>query len=632
MKKILFSLAFILSFSSINAQNISEKKITSTVSKATVFLNSAQVTRTKDITISKGVQVLKFINLSPFVDKKSIQVKARGIEIQSVNFQKNYQKLSQKNEQQKALDKQLENLDLQIDKENINLNIVNEEISFLKSNKNVKGNQTLTGIVFRDAKQYYSAQIKALYNQQFNLKTKIKTLEKEKSSIAKQLNDTYSEKEFPTGEIFIKIASSSSKLLPVTLTYNVANVSWYPTYDVKTKDINSPLTIVYKANVKQNSKVDWTNVKLRFSSANPSKATKAGELKPYFLDYGTRPPVYNNISGEVSGTVYSSDDNAPLPGVNVLVEGTSIGSTTDFDGKFSIKVPESATDLTFSYLGYKTLTRRISSNMGRIVLQEDYTALEEVVITGYATKKQKKDNLVKALQGKTTGISIRGVNSIRNKDIETDYALPTAKIEKQTSVSFEIVKPYTLPSSNNDYVIAMKTYTNSANYTYYSVPKIEENTFLVATVKDWEKLNLLEGEANIYFEDTFIGTTLIDTRYAEKELEISLGIDKNVTIQRKKLIDFTTKQLIGNKQEENRDYEIIVKNNKKQPIQLVVYDQIPISKREQITVKLDENSKGNLNTKTGEIKWQFKLNPKDVKTVYLKYSVRFPKGTRIQLD
>lgn len=632
MKKILFSLAFILSFSSINAQNISEKKITSTVSKATVFLNSAQVTRTKDITISKGVQVLKFINLSPFVDKKSIQVKARGIEIQSVNFQKNYQKLSQKNEQQKALDKQLENLDLQIDKENINLNIVNEEISFLKSNKNVKGNQTLTGIVFRDAKQYYSAQIKALYNQQFNLKTKIKTLEKEKSSIAKQLNDTYSEKEFPTGEIFIKIASSSSKLLPVTLTYNVANVSWYPTYDVKTKDINSPLTIVYKANVKQNSKVDWTNVKLRFSSANPSKATKAGELKPYFLDYGTRPPVYNNISGEVSGTVYSSDDNAPLPGVNVLVEGTSIGSTTDFDGKFSIKVPESATDLTFSYLGYKTLTRRISSNMGRIVLQEDYTALEEVVITGYATKKQKKDNLVKALQGKTTGISILGVNSIRNKDIETDYALPTAKIEKQTSVSFEIVKPYTLPSSNNDYVIAMKTYTNSANYTYYSVPKIEENTFLVATVKDWEKLNLLEGEANIYFEDTFIGTTLIDTRYAEKELEISLGIDKNVTIQRKKLIDFTTKQLIGNKQEENRDYEIIVKNNKKQPIQLVVYDQIPISKREQITVKLDENSKGNLNTKTGEIKWQFKLNPKDVKTVYLKYSVRFPKGTRIQLD
>jgi len=341
--------------------------------------------------------------------------------------------------------------------------------------------------------------------------------------------------------------------------------------------------------------------------------------------------VYNNISGEVSGTVYSSDDNAPLPGVNVLVKGTSIGSTTDFDGKFSIKVPENATELVFSYLGYKTLTRRISSNMGRIVLQEDYTALEEVIVTGYATKKQKKGSLGKVLQGKASGITLRGQPSIVN-DAQADYALPTKQIVKQTSVSFEIVKPYTLPSSNNDYVVAMKTYTNSANYTYYSIPKIEENTFLVATVKDWEKLNLLEGEANIYFEDTFIGTTLIDTRYAEKALEISLGIDKNVTIQRKKLKDFTTKQLIGNKQEENRDYEIIVKNNKKQPIQLVVYDQIPISKREQITVKLDENSKGKLNTKTGEIKWQFKLNPKDAKTIYLKYSVRFPKGTRIQLD
>ncbi len=630
MQKVLFLLLFILSFTICNAQDIIEKKVTSTVSKATVFLNSAQVTRTKNIAITKGVQILKFIDLSPFVDKKSIQVKINNVEIQSVNFQKNYQKFSTKSEQQKTFENQLEALILQIKKENINLNIVNEEISFLKSNKNIKGNQTLTGVVFRDVKQYYSSQIKTLYNKQFTLKAKIKTLEKEKTAIKKQINDMFVEKEFPTGEIFIKITSSSSIKVPVTLTYNVANVSWYPTYDIKSKDIDSPLTIVYKANVKQNSKVNWTNVKLSFSSANPSKSTKVGVLKPYFLDYGTRPPVYNNKTGEVTGTVYSREDNAPLPGANVLVKGTSIGSTTDFDGKFTIKVPDNATELVFSYLGYLPITRRITSNMGSIFLTEDNNTLEEIVVTGYATKKQKKGNLGKVLQDKTAAVAIRGINSIN--DPETDYAIPTAKTENQTSVSFEIVKPYTLPSSNKDYVIAMKTYTNTAEYTYYSIPKIEKNTFLIATLKDWEKMNLLEGEANIYFEDTFIGTSLIDTRSAEKVLEISLGIDKNVTISRKKLKDFTTKQFIGNKKEENRTYEIIVKNNKQQEINITILDQIPIAKREEITVTLDENSSGKLNKKTGEIKWNFTLKPKNSKTMNLKYRVRYPKGFKVFLD
>lgn len=518
-------------------------------------------------------------------------------------------------------------LEDQINIENINLKIVNEEISFLINNKNLKGNETLTAGILKEAVLFYSTQIKALYTKQFALQTKIANLKEEQLKITKELSDLSGVREFPTGEILIKVASPIHKTTNFELTYNVGNVSWYPTYDVKAKDINSPLSIIHKANVKQNSKVDWNNVKLRFSSANPSNATKASELKPYFLDYGSKPPTYNNLTGEVTGTVYDYE-NIPLPGVSLIVKGTTIGTTTDFDGKFSIKVPENEEILVFSYLGFKTLEKIIKPKMGSIsiYLEEDESRLDEVVVVGYGVTKQKKGNLGKNIRAKS-GTNIKLSKSKEKKEsIEIDYALPTKEIVNQTSVSFEIVKPYTLKSGNKEYTVAMKTYNNEATYNYYSVPKIEQNVFLIASIQNWENLNLLEGEANIYFEDTFVGTSLIDTRFTEKELEISLGIDKNVTISRKKLKDFTTKQFIGNKKEENKIYEIVVKNNKQQEIKIVVLDQIPVAKREEITVTLDEKSSGKLDTKTGEIKWEFILKPKNSKKMNLKYEVRYPKG------
>lgn len=633
MKKIAYLFFTIAVFVNITtqAQNIKEIKVTSRVSKATVFLNSAQVTRTKNVTLTKGTQIVKFTSLSPFIDKKSIQVKAKNIDIQAVNFQKNYKEIVKKSDKQESLESKLKTIDNQVNIENINLKIVNEEISFLINNKNLKGNETLTGSILKEAVLFYSNQIKALYTKQFSLQTKIANLKEEQLKITKQLSDLSGVKEFPTGEILIKVASTINKTTNFELTYNVGNVSWYPTYDVKAKDINSPLSIIYKANVKQNSKVDWNNVKLRFSSANPSNATKASELKPYFLDYGTKPPTYNNKTGEVTGTVYDYE-NTPLPGVSVIVKGTTIGTSTDFDGNFSIKVPDNTDKLVFSYLGFKTLERNIQLNMGNIYLEEDETALEEVVVVGYGTTKQKKGNLgknIRAISGKNIKLS---KSKEKKENTEIDYALPTKEIINQTSVSFEIVKPYTLKSGNKEYTVAMKTYNNEATYSYYSVPKIEQNVFLIARIENWEKLNLLEGEANIYFEDTFVGTSLIDTRFTEKELEISLGIDKNVTISRKKLKDFTTKQFIGNKKEENRTYEIVVKNNKQQEIKIAVLDQIPIAKREEITVTLDEKSSGKLDTKNGEIKWEFTLKPKNSKTMNLKYEVRYPKGYQISLD
>jgi hypothetical protein len=623
MKKI-FSLLFVFAVSLSSAQ---EKIVKSTVNSATVFLNSAQVTRTKNVQLSKGIQTLKFTDLSPFVDKKSIQIKAANVEIQAINFQKDYLKKTKRSQEVTALESQIKKLQEQIDKEDINLTSAKEDINFLKSNREIGGkNQTLNVTTLRETSQFYSTQLKKLKLAELASNKKIEGLNDQVKKIRKQLKELTSKKEYAPGEIYVKVKSPSAKTIAMELTYNVSNVSWYPSYDVRVKDINSPLSLVYKANLKQNSQVDWKNVKLRFSSANPSQSTKAGKIRPYFLDYGTYPPSYRNDVDMVSGVVRDGGTNETLPGVNVMVKGTTIGTNTDFNGSFNLKIPSNDAVLVFSYLGFKTQERPVYGGFMNVRLQEEESRLDEVVVTAYgATKsKRKRDKKVEdVLQGFTPGVAIES---------NFDTSIPTKEIINQTSVSFEVIEPYTIKSSNKDFVVSLRDYQSDASYNYYAVPRIEENAFLVASLSDWERFNLLQGEANIYFEDTFIGTTLIDTQNTEKTLELSLGIDKNVQVKREKAKDFTTKQFIGNKQEENRIWNISVKNNKSQSIQMTVLDQIPISQREEIKVTLDKEFNGVLDAETGEVKWSFSLTPKATQKMQLKYSVRYPKNKRLVID
>jgi len=187
-------------------------------------------------------------------------------------------------------------------------------------------------------------------------------------------------------------------------------------------------------------------------------------------------------------------------------------------------------------------------------------------------------------------------------------------------------------SNNKNYSVDMEVYNLPANYQYYSVPKIDKDAFLIANVIEWEKYNLLEGEANIFFEDTYVGKSLLDVRYASDTLKISLGRDKNVSITREKAKEFTTKQFIGNKKEETRDWLTTVKNNKSQKINILIIDQVPVSTIEEIEVEVQKISGGIHNTHTGEIKWEFSLEPKEKKEFELKYSTKYPKNQNLIVE
>ncbi|WP_020529729.1 TonB-dependent receptor [Flexithrix dorotheae] len=130
----------------------------------------------------------------------------------------------------------------------------------------------------------------------------------------------------------------------------------------------------------------------------------------------------------VSGKVTSQEDGEPLPGVSVLLKGTSTGTTTDFDGKFSLNIPENST-LSFSYIGFKTMDIEVGNqSILNIEMVPDLAQLEEVVVVGYGTVK-KSDltgsvssvnseeltaypaiGTVQALQGRAAGVQITANN------------------------------------------------------------------------------------------------------------------------------------------------------------------------------------------------------------------------------
>lgn len=621
--KALNLILFCLIFGNIFGQEITEKEIETNVSEVTVFIEGAQITRQKTVELAQGETVLKFNNLSPFIDAKSVQVKANGdVTVLSVNHQQNFLDELEKSEDVKIIESKINDLDSKIELEQTHLSILNEQLNFLKDNRVIGGKNTELSVAnLKETSEFYSTQLTDLMLKKIERNKTLEKLNEQKNNLENQLNTISSKKEFPMGEILVKVEAKTKASASIEISYLVENAGWYPTYDIRAKSINDPVEIIYKANVRQDTKINWNNVKLKFSSSNPTTSGVAPELKTYYLDYNNFPPVYNTSINSVTGQVVDQE-NQPLPGTTVMVPETTIGAVTDINGRYSITIPTNTDYLSFSFIGFKTQTLPITSSVINVKMQEEFLALDEVVTVAYGV--QGDTDYEGALQGRLAGVSVQGNSRMKSRESES-IAVPFQKTENQTIVDFEIKTPYSVKSDNKSYSVDMAVYQVPAYYQYYSVPKINSDAFLIANITDWEKYNLLEGEANIFFEETYIGKSLIDVRFASDTLQVSLGKDKNVSVSRKNLKDFTTRQFLGSKKEETKSWLTIIRNNKSQEINMIVLDQVPISKLEEIEVDIQNLSGGKQNKETGEVKWEFTLKPSEEKEFNLKYSVKYPK-------
>ena len=163
---------------------------------------------------------------------------------------------------------------------------------------------------------------------------------------------------------------------------------------------------------------------MRIKLLNPPNLAKFLVLGMLFSFFYSSSVFANktDVQNIITGTITSSDDNLPIPGVNIFVkELPNVGAVTDMDGNYSIQAPADAT-LVFSFIGFKTIERRVDNRTEiNVVMDSDLDALEEVVIVGYGT--QKKETVVGAVT-QTTGEVLERTGGVSNLGAAMTGALP----------------------------------------------------------------------------------------------------------------------------------------------------------------------------------------------------------------
>ena len=172
----------------------------------------------------------------------------------------------------------------------------------------------------------------------------------------------------------------------------------------------------------------------------------------------------------------------------------------------------------------------------------------------------------------------------------------------------------------------------NALYEYFTIPKLESSAYLTAKITGWQELNLLPGEASLFFEGTYLGNSLLDVLSAGDTLNLSLGKDKSVVIKRTLMKDYSSKRFLGNNKSDSRKYEISVRNNKQQPVKIIVEDQFPVSTDKDIEVDKLSYENGKLDDDTKKISWTFSIDSKKENKLEMGYTVKYPKDKVLQLD
>ncbi|WP_334325884.1 DUF4139 domain-containing protein [Gilliamella apicola] len=493
-----------------------------TLDKVTLFLQGAELQGQATVSLKKGESEIVLTGIADGIKPDSINVGfdvKSNVKILSVSLDEKHPKLNENSSEINALDQQLLQLQNKLNTTIVQLKAVNEQIELLKGNRLEK----LTKIDNDDLAQlkkvmdFIKTNLVVALNEQYQLQQEIEKITFQITECQTKIDKQKQAQEALVSAVIVKVHAQNDITLPVTLSYITNKAGWKPVYDIQVMDIDSPLQLTYKADIYQNSGIDWQDINFSLSTSQPRESLKSSELWTWHI---------NTLSDE----------------------GGFFFSKSDYDEKSE------------------------KESRSRKPSDEDFP-------------------------------NELGVNT-----------------------QFEVNLPYTIKTNNQSDLLTIQNKEVKAQYHYVATPKIDNSVYLEAQIVDWDKLNLLPGQSSIFFNGKYIGKSFINTKFAKETLDLYLGKDRNISISRYRDNSETLKPLtMGDDVSQRYAYTIDVKNGKSMPINLVVYDQIPVINNK--TIKLDdiEYTGANYDKKTGLVTWNFDLNPNETKKLNLSFKLTYPK-------
>jgi hypothetical protein len=669
MKRIIASI--LMGCSLLNASAQKEISTVAPIKKVTVFFTGAQVQHEAKVDLQMGRQDIVFQKLTDFVDPNTVQVKAQGdVTILSVRTRKNFEDLRISNEEIHALNAKKDLLykkDQALRDEYV---ILEMDKNLLLQNRDLKGqDQGLKITELKEAYLFMHTKLTEVITRETAIYAELEDLQKKMNQIEQEIISQRSKPVINYSEVVVEVDVNKSCNAGFQFNYISPNATWKAYYDMRSDGIGKPVRLEAKANVSQTTGIEWKNVDLVLSTNDPYENAQEPTLQPWIIYYNNYPqqktqttrtlPQVAYAGEKLRGEVIDASNGEALPFARVqFANNPTIAVVTDFDGKFEMTIPKGENYVNASFVGYNNAQQQITSTYLKFFLEPQEVELEEVQIRG--ARSEDADYYIDGIQvtsEKNTitrqdisrmparsadGVarSVAGVNTGRKRKMEfknetAGYkanAVATTITKKDLRVEYAIQSKMSIPSNGMDHRVSIATHELPASYEYHVVPKIDPSVYLSAQVVGWEKLNLLSGESNIYFDGTFMGKSYLDVNSTKDTLSFSFGKDSKISVERTRVKEKSKIKTIGSRQKFDVTWEIKIKNNGGAMIPLIVKDQFPVSNQEDIKVKRGDLVDGTADEKTGIITWSFLKGITGSQTITFDYSVDSQYGIQLYLE
>lgn len=562
MKKLILSALTIMLLGNVFAE--SEKVVPSKIDAVTVFLEGAQIHQFAKVSVPKGVSKIIFEGMPQNFNKNAIQVKGKGefiiMDVSTRLFYpvpetpKNLDEIPLKilNEI-KQLEDSLLNLGWKLSEIGNAIEVYTSEKNILMNSGVIKGQATNDSIAaLKDAMDYLRVKLSDInglllksQRKQAEMNTqKIKMQNRLAELNNYQVNKNQTPKTLaPIQQVVITVSSDIATSGSLDLNYMVPDAGWSPAYDLRADDISSPVKLTYKANVYQNTGINWENVDVKLSTINPNRSNVKPTLAPWYVDF------------------YQPIQQTSYP-------GAAYNAPSQMDDQYELKVESDKS------------TSAVSANNKR-----------------YASKVQEAEQIA-------------------------NY---TQMSENMAMVEFDLKIKQSIPSDGQYHMMAVKTDNIKSSFEHFVVPKLDKDAFLVAHLTGWEEMNLLPAVANVYYDGTYVGQTRINPSIMSDTLDLSLGRDNGIVVNRKKTSDEEKVKTLSGEKIKTVEYEISIKNYKLGNINLTIEDQLPITSNEDIKIEMLANGNAEYNKEEGFLIWKEKIESKATKKIKFSYELKYHK-------
>ncbi|MCZ4409648.1 DUF4139 domain-containing protein [Cryomorphaceae bacterium 1068] len=658
MKKlsVCFVLCSILWTATCSAAQADTIEVESSISAVNVFFQGARITRAVSLNLSTGRHVLLVRGLPLDLDPNLIKVNTPSrLKILAVSHKVRIPSQKSMGTELAILEEKKTTLEDEIEWLKAKKQIFDEEEALLTQNTELKkadGEKHTLGV--REAADFYRERLTEIAKLKFDNTMDIRKAQKQIKQINAKVNSLLAGTKVPQTELLLFVEASSIVSEKLDVEYFTKAAGWEPLYDFRFDAVNKPLELVYNANVYQFTGEDWNEVDLSLTEGLPKQKAELPEFDRWYITRKPSPKPKASISNEnqtgsgtLKGTLTDAETGEPLPFVNIILQQGNkqvTGSATDFDGNYTIKpIPSGVYDVLVSYVGYnakKVEGVRISSNKITFTNIELYSGvqLETFEVVEYTVPLIQKDG------GSSGGsVSVNGLRRMPGRNLSSYAQIAGGTksssyfklfIDESPSISsprisYSVDYKYSVPSSGEDRLLTIKTEKVPVAFLYRAIPKVDTDVYLLARITDWGNLQLLSGKSTIYFQGAYSGESTLDAESVKDTLEIALGRDENILLERRLNQDLSKEQSFGSKVKRELHWEIEVRSNKSHPVMLELIDQVPLSDNRNVNVEIIDIGDAKSENDSGKLTWELRLEPNSSQQLDFSYELKYPESALV---